>query len=76
MRILENSAKLFKILGVIYINQREDEIFISELWQTAIKSGSEKKKVFQKSVVSKSLRNNYEGFDFSIKIQAKMLQLY
>ena len=48
MRILENSAKLFKILGVTYINQREDEIFISELWQTAIKSGSEKK-VFQKS---------------------------
>ena len=48
MRILENSAKLFKILGVIYINQREDEIFISELWQTAIKSGSEKK-VFRKS---------------------------
>ena len=55
------------------INQRGDEIFILELLQTAIKRGSEKK-VFRKS--GQSLRNNYEEFDFSVKMHARILQLY
>ena len=56
-------------------NQRDDEIFISELLQTAINSGSEKKGGVP-NIWAKSLRNNYEKFDVSVKMQFRMLQLY
>ena len=38
-------------------------------------SGSEKKKGVPK-IWTKSLRNNYEGFDFSVKMQVRMLHFY
>ena len=71
-RILENSARFFKILGVIYQIKRRWNIYFCSYCEQPLRGILKK---WCSKNLCKVIRNNWEGFDSSVKFQPKMLPI-